>query len=97
MVMNKTHDPQLIAEGIVKPCRNNADREIITATINLSLFQLVLIVNVPIENEDKVKIYYKFKVARDSAPTKRDDYHPARVAEKNDAREDEYEYSNVVG
>lgn len=80
-------DEQVIIEGIIKPCRNNSDREIITGTLQLGLFQIVLIVNVPQDGEERVKIYCKFKVAPPKARgSTRDEYQSNRVADKNEAR-----------
>jgi hypothetical protein len=89
-MFDRIKDPQIVLEGIVKPCRNNDTREIIVATLLLSLFEVVLVINVPVEGEDKVKIYAKFKVSPRHAHSDRPAPHRMtdRSEDKRDARDD---------
>ena len=56
---NRTNDPQIITTGYIK--RSGVGTELITFNINLALFQLVCIVNIPGEGEEKAPVYVKFK------------------------------------
>ena len=58
----RTNDPQIITTGYIK--KSGQGTELITFNINLALFQLVCIVNIPGEGEEKAPVYVKFKARR---------------------------------
>ena len=91
MVMSKDSD-QIVLIGEIKNCRNNSEREIITAILQLGIVKLAIIVNVPLDGEKSVKIYVKPAGSRT-----RDNYQPNRVADKVESRsvDDEVEYDEV--
>lgn len=59
-MFNKTQDPQIIVTGRIEP--NQGGGEVIKFNLNLGLFQLKVIANVPGEGETEAPVYIKFKV-----------------------------------
>lgn len=95
MVMDNKFE-QVVLEGTIKPCKNASDREIIVANWKFLFWNLVLIVNVPTDGEDKVKIYIKPATPFVHRGTTDRSNADTRVADKRDARnDDEYEYSDT--
>lgn len=62
MVMKNEKDPQTIVVGRVKPCKNSQEREIGVFSINIGFYELVCLVNLPIDQEDTFKVYVKHKI-----------------------------------
>jgi len=59
---NNDQDPhQVVIWGNVKPTKS--DSEMIVFYVNLFLFKLVFIVNIPGEGENRAKIYMKFRLS----------------------------------
>jgi len=89
----KNNEDQIVLIGEIKKCRNNPDREIITTILTLGIVKLALIINVPQDEDETVKIYVK--PAGNGSNKTRDNYQPNRVADKQDARsnaDDEYDF-----
>lgn len=57
----KTDDPQIVLEGILKKGEHN---DVIVIHIPILLFELICIVVVPLEGEDRAPVYIKHKLAR---------------------------------
>lgn len=58
--INPNQDPQIVLTGRIEP--NKGGGEMIKFCVNLGLFQLKCIVNVPGEGETEAPVYIKFRI-----------------------------------
>lgn len=83
---NRTNDPQIVVD--VK-LHEGANSDLLIFSIPLVFFELVCLINVPMEGQTTSKGYVKFK-------TRHGSFRPRLPREDNDVRQDDsdVEYSN---
>jgi hypothetical protein len=79
------------ARGRVKPCKQAQGRELLVSHLKLGVFELVSLVNLPLDGEETVRIYSKPAGNKDFTKTGggRTDSPRQSPADKRDARGDD--------